>query len=114
MALQEHEFRVKQLNELNNKVSEDINLLKAIIESIRVRTSELRKDSYEFQREVVVRGENERTGTIMSETLLDYWEQKVREKRLTGEKLLRKAAALAEQRYALLEVDAVYQQRVAK
>lgn len=49
MALQEREARAKQLSDFNNRIGEDIHLLKAIIESMRTRTSEMRKEAYEFQ-----------------------------------------------------------------
>lgn len=150
MALQEQEFRARQLHDLNNRVTEDINLLKAISESIRIRISDLRKESYEFQvrstvgketkalcpscipirlrllitryphlthmfhpipspsfsafplqRNVVVRGENPRSGTVMSDVVLDHWGEKIKGKRAAATLLLQKAAALAEHRAKL-------------
>ena len=39
------------------KASEDISLLKAIIEGIKIRINEMRKETYEFKRDIVIGGE---------------------------------------------------------
>ena len=101
MALQEEKLREKLLEELNTKVEEDVALLKAIIQSIKVRTNELRKETYEFQRDVIVKGENVVTGGTKLETVLEYWNRKIQEKAALAANLLRKTESLVNQRKKL-------------
>ena len=80
IALAEHEFRTKQLKALEDKAAEDISLLQAIIEGIKIRINEMRKETYEFKRDIVIGGENQRTGSIMAEKVVRYSEEKLKQK----------------------------------
>jgi hypothetical protein len=101
MALQEQDIRVQQLKDLSDKVVEDVSLLRAIIEAVKVRTDELRKDTYEFQRDVVVRGEHPRTGQVMAEAVLGFLSQRLGGRHALAQKLVSKAKVLKEQRAKL-------------
>jgi len=81
MALKEQEVRSKSLKDLKDKIAEDVCLLKAILESIKVRTDTLRKDTYQFQREVMAQADDPRTKQIKFETVIQYWRAKIEEKR---------------------------------
>jgi len=97
MALQEQDLRVQQLKELSDKVAEDTSLLRAIIEAIKIRTDELRKDTYEFQRDVVVRGEHPRSGQIMAEIVLTFLAQRLSSRHSLAQTLTSKAKVLKDQ-----------------
>lgn len=98
IAMQEHEYRSKQLKALEEKASEDISLLKAIIEGIKIRINEMRKETYEFKRDIVIGGENQRTGTIMAEKVIRYFEEKIKQKAVLVEKIKLKNAAMKNHR----------------
>jgi hypothetical protein len=40
----------------------------------------MRKETYEFQRDIVIGGENTRTGKIMAERVIRYFEEKQKQK----------------------------------
>lgn len=111
IGIQEHDYRTKQLKELEEKAAEDISLLKAITEGIKIRINEMRKETYgfffcnrycairsthtvlkicfryEFKRDIVIGGENTRTGKIMAEKVTHYWDEKLKQKASLTEKI---------------------------
>ena len=42
--------------------------------------TEIRKDAFDFQREILIGGENSRTGKIEAERIIKYREEKIRQK----------------------------------
>lgn len=98
IATNEHEYRTKQVKALEEKAAEDISLLKAIIEGIKIRISEMRKETYEFKRDIVIGGNNQRTGLIMAEKVVRYFEEKLKQKSALIEKIKLKNAAMKEHR----------------
>lgn len=86
-AVHEQEYRQSQLKSLESKAGDDIGLLKAITEGIRIRINEMRKETYEFKRDIVIGGENTRTGAIMAEKVIRYYEDKLKQKNALIEKL---------------------------
>jgi hypothetical protein len=101
MALKEQEVRTKNLKELKDKTAEDVCLLKAILESIKIRTDMLRKDTYRFQREVVARAEDPRTKQIKLDVVLRHWRSVIDEKRLQITKFTHKTNSLSAYRSKL-------------
>jgi hypothetical protein len=53
IAMQELESKAKQLRELESKSGDDENTIKALIAATQVRINELRKEVYEFKRDIV-------------------------------------------------------------
>lgn len=98
IALAEQDYRAKQLKALEEKAAEDISLLKAIIEGIKIRINEMRKETYEFKRDIVIGGENQRTGTIMAEKVTRYFEEKLKQKSALIDKIHLKNAAMKNHR----------------
>ena len=94
IGLEELEYRTKQLSALEQKASEDISLLRAITSGIKLRMTELRKETYEFQRDIVVSGENERSGHVMAEKVLRYFETTLHAKQTLIDKLRLKNKAM--------------------
>ena len=82
------------MSALEQKANEDISLLKAITEGIKIRIAEMRKETYEFQRDIVIGGENSRTGKIMAERVIRYFEEKLRAKGALIDKLRLKNKAM--------------------
>jgi hypothetical protein len=81
--------------ERNRRTSEKmIDTLRAVLEETEIRIGELKRDAYEFKRDVVVGAENARTGKIMAERVARYFEEKLRVKDSLVEKLRLKNATL--------------------
>ena len=55
-----------------------IDTLKAVLEETDIRIAELKKDAYEFKRDIVVGAENMRTGKTMAEKVQKYMEDKLK------------------------------------
>ena len=53
-----------------------IDTLKALLEETEIKIGELKRDAYEFKRDVVIGAENARTGGIMAERVLKYFDEK--------------------------------------
>jgi hypothetical protein len=68
--------------------------LMAVLEETDVRIAELRKEAYEFKRDVVVGAENPRTGKIMAEKVIRYIEDNLRRKDAIIEKIKLKNASM--------------------
>lgn len=62
-----------------------------------MRIAEIKKDAYEFKRDIVTGAENFRTGKTMAEKALRYMEEKLRSKSSTAEKLKLKSSTLKSQ-----------------
>lgn len=81
--------------EKNKRTSEKmIDTLRAVLEETEIRIGELKRDAYEFKRDVVVGAENSRTGKIMAERVARYFEEKLKVKDSLIEKLRLKNATL--------------------
>ena len=55
-----------------------VDTLKAVLEETETRITELKKDAYEFKRDIVVGGENPRTGRTVAEKVTKYMEDKLK------------------------------------
>ena len=71
--------------------------LRAQMEETDVRIAEIKKDAYEFKRDIVTGAENFRTGKIVAEKAVRYMEDKLRAKAAVAEKLRLKNATLKQQ-----------------
>lgn len=71
-----------------------IDTLRAVLEETEIRINELKRDAYEFKRDIVVGAENPRTGKIMAERATRYFEDKLKQVDAVIEKLRLKNAAL--------------------
>ena len=75
-----------------------IDTLRAVLEETDIRIAELKKDAYEFKRDIVVGAENMRTGKTMAEKVVRYLEDKLRQRDAMIEKLRLKNATLKTQK----------------
>eukprot|EP00617_Octactis_speculum_P020111 CAMPEP_0185769612 /NCGR_PEP_ID=MMETSP1174-20130828/55004_1 /TAXON_ID=35687 /ORGANISM="Dictyocha speculum, Strain CCMP1381" /LENGTH=372 /DNA_ID=CAMNT_0028454745 /DNA_START=76 /DNA_END=1194 /DNA_ORIENTATION=+ len=81
---QKYQISLNQLDEgqkafqLKKKEDEKVmDSLKAVLQETEMRTEELKKDAYEFKRDIVVGAENMHTGKIMAEKVEKYMEEKL-------------------------------------
>lgn len=88
--LQDIEFHRKRSEKM-------IDTLRSVLEETEIRINELKRDAYEFKRDVVVGAENVRTGKIMAEKVTRYFEDKVKKVDAIIEKLRLKNASLKSQ-----------------
>jgi hypothetical protein len=108
IGVEELEYRSKQLAALEQKAQEDISLLRAITSGIKIRMGELRRETYEFQRDIVVGAENARTGHVSAERVLGYMEEQLHSKSALVDKLRLKNKSLKAHR---LKLDAQYRHK---
>jgi len=87
LSVDELEYRGAQLKALETKSRDDLTLLHSITAGIQQRIVDLRKETYEFQRDVVVGGCNARSGQLMAEKVVRYFEQSIAEKADLADKL---------------------------
>ena len=78
-----------------------IDSLKAIVEETEIRIGELKREAYEFKRDVVVGAENPRTGQIMAEKVVKYFDDELKSKDVIIEKLKLKNNNLKSQAYKI-------------
>jgi len=64
-----------------------VDTLRAVLEETDLRISELKKDAYEFKRDIVVGAENMRTGKTMAEKVQKYMEDKLKNRDSMVDKL---------------------------
>jgi len=84
--------------ESNKKNSEKmIDTLRAVLEETEIRIGELKRDAYEFKRDVVVGAENSRTGKVMAEKVIRYFDDKFKQADAIIEKLRLKNSTLKSQ-----------------
>jgi len=112
---QKNEIASAELEEVQKEVEETkrsserlIDTLRAVLEETDIRIAELKKDAYEFKRDIVVGAENFRTGKTMAEKVIRYMEDKLRQKDSIIEKLRLKNATLKSQAQ---KVDAQLRQK---
>ena len=79
-----------------------IDTLRAVLEETEIRISDLKRDAYEFKRDVVVGAENTRTGKIIAERVCRYLEDKMKQKDSVIEKLRLKNSTL---KSAIMKVE---------
>lgn len=69
----------KELEETKRTSERLIDTLRTVLEETDIRIAELKKDAYEFKRDIVVGAENFRTGKTVAEKMIRYME-KLRQK----------------------------------
>jgi hypothetical protein len=84
--------------ENNRKKSEKmVDTLRSVLEETEIRIGELKRDAYEFKRDVVVGAESDRNGKIIAERVIRYFEEKFKTTDAYIEKLRLKNASLKSQ-----------------
>ena len=68
----------KEMEETKKSSERLVDTLKAVLEETDIRIGELKKDAYEFKRDIVVGAENMRTGRTMAEKVQKYMEDKLK------------------------------------
>jgi len=87
IAIREQE-RVNQQSGEHRKASETLaDTLRTVLEETDTRISELKKDAYEFKRDIVVGAESMRTGKTVAEKTTRYMEEKLQKRDGVIEKL---------------------------
>lgn len=103
-----HEDITLEAEEHRKNSEKNIETLKAVLEETDIRIGELKRDTYEFKRNVVVGAENGRTGKIMAEKAARYFEDKLRNVDAVIEKLRLKNSTIKSQ---LTKVEAQLNQK---
>jgi len=97
IAFSEHEEVKEELEGSRRNADKVGDTLKAQLEEVDVRIAEVKKDAYEFKRDIVTGAENLRTGKTIAEKAIRYMEDKLRAKAATAEKLRLKNTTLKAQ-----------------
>merc|ERR1719437_76950 len=93
IANEEVEFLTKDIEQTKKTSEQNLEILRALMEETDIRTAEVKRDAYEFRRDIVVGAENPRTGKTMAEKVLKYMEDKLTQKDMLINKLLMKNQA---------------------
>jgi hypothetical protein len=92
-----HEDLLAEIDTHRKNSEKMIDTLRAVLEETEIRIGELKRDAYEFKRDVVVGAENSRTGKIMAERVVRYFDDKNKQVDAIIEKLRLKNANLKAQ-----------------
>jgi hypothetical protein len=93
IANMEVEALQKDMESTRKTSEQNLDILRALTEETDIRTAEVKRDAYEFRRDIVVGAENPRTGKTMAEKVLKYMEDKLTQKDMLINKLLMKNQA---------------------
>lgn len=93
IANAEVEALTKDMEQTKKTSEQNLDILRALTEETDIRTAEVKRDAYEFRRDIVVGAENPRTGKTMAEKVLKYMEDKLTQKDMLINKLLMKNQA---------------------
>jgi len=93
----ESEALKKNIDEGRIRSDSILETLRAILEETDMAITEIRKDAFDFQREILIGGENSRTRKIEAEKIVKYREEKLRQKDAMIEKYKAKKATLESQ-----------------
>lgn len=93
IANQEMEALTKDIAQTKLTSDQNLDILKALMEETDIRIAEVKRDAYEFRRDIVVGAENPRTGKTIAEKVLKYMEDKLTQKDMQINKLLMKNQA---------------------
>eukprot|EP00325_Prymnesiales_sp_UTEX-LB-985_P001513 CAMPEP_0174703046 /NCGR_PEP_ID=MMETSP1094-20130205/7128_1 /TAXON_ID=156173 /ORGANISM="Chrysochromulina brevifilum, Strain UTEX LB 985" /LENGTH=336 /DNA_ID=CAMNT_0015900913 /DNA_START=56 /DNA_END=1066 /DNA_ORIENTATION=- len=103
-AEQKYDIAVQEMEEVREEIASTkqsseqlLDTLRARMEECDVRIAEIKKDAYEFKRDIVTGAENFRTGKTIAEKAIRYMEEKLRAKGAVSEKLRLKNATLKSQ-----------------
>jgi chromosome segregation ATPase len=55
-------------------------MLRAVLEETDMAIAEIKREAYEFKRDIVIGSENTKTGKVIAERLLKYMEEKLKTK----------------------------------
>lgn len=92
-----HEDLITEIEAHRKNAEKMIDTLRAVLEETEIRIGELKRDAYEFKRDVVVGAENNRTGKIMAERVVRYFDDKFKQTDAVIEKLRLKNSTLKSQ-----------------
>lgn len=101
IASSELDEALKEASEAESKALEASDVVRAMIEEADLRLKDVRKEMYEFTRDVVAGAEDERTGKPQAERVLRWVEAKNKYKTTLVEKLRLKTTSLRSQRRKL-------------
>ncbi|KAF4693669.1 hypothetical protein FOZ60_010342 [Perkinsus olseni] len=92
----QEEMRVIQgeVAQANKRSDHNMDILKALMEETDISAAEVKRDAFEFRRDIVVGAENPRTGKTIAERVLRYFEDKLTQKDMLLSKLLMKNKAM--------------------
>ncbi|KAL3898036.1 MAG: hypothetical protein SGCHY_003014 [Lobulomycetales sp.] len=100
-AEQKSEVATRELEELRDEIEKRkddwgrvLDNLRAEMEEVDIRVTEVKKATFEFKRDIIGQAVNARTGKVMAERILRYYEDKIRAKDTIIEKVRLKNATL--------------------
>lgn len=70
----------EDLRQIQEHAHKDVQSLKEVLEEARLRSNEIKKDAYEFRRDVVIGADSMQTGKIEAEKVVNHIEEKLKNK----------------------------------
>jgi hypothetical protein len=107
-AEQKNEIAVREVEELRDEIQRNVenwakivDNYKAEMEEVEIRMVEIKKEMYEFKRDIEIQALDKRTGKVMAERVVRYFEDKIRAKETMIEKIRLKNVTLKVQKNKL-------------
>lgn len=101
IAQREHDELKEEINKFKHETEKILDTYRATREEAEIRLAEMKKSSYEFNRDIVLGAKNPRTGRVISERVTRYFEDKMRTRKALIEKLRLKNSTLKVQKKKL-------------
>ncbi|XP_064611526.1 coiled-coil domain-containing protein 113-like [Liolophura sinensis] len=101
IAQREIEELREEIDTLKEESEKVLDTYKAIMEEADLRLAEIKKESYEFERDITKGAVNSRTGKVVAEKVIRYFEDKLRSRDTLIEKLRLKNSTLKVQKKKL-------------
>lgn len=76
-----------EIEQLRSSGDKDVDDIRTLMEEVDLRIAETKKDTYEFKRDIIIGGEDPRTGKTNAEKVIRFLEDKVHGKEVLVEKL---------------------------
>jgi len=97
IATRELEALREEIDRCQLEGEKEVEQLQSLREETETHISEIKREAFEFRRDIVAGAVNPRTGTIMSERVAQYYEGKIKSKDVQIEKLKLKNLSLKNQ-----------------
>ncbi|XP_063686995.1 coiled-coil domain-containing protein 113-like isoform X2 [Bolinopsis microptera] len=101
IAQREHDELREEINKFKHETEKILDTYRATREEAEIRLAEMKKSSYEFNRDIVLGAKNLRTGRVVAERVTRYFEDKMRSRKALIEKLRLKNSTLKVQKKKL-------------
>eukprot|EP00775_Hariotina_reticulata_P003207 gene3207-3484_t len=102
-----------EIEQTRNFGDKDVDDIQTLMEEVDLRIAETKKATYEFKRDIIIGGEDPRTGRINAEKVIKFYEDKIHVKEVLVEKLTLKNSTY-KSAIAKLEAQLVHKEEMGE